>query len=95
MPGRLFGLNAGAVRVRATFWVLDAPDSLEVQGRRNVDGSGIGFFDSAGAPVLDKQPEPAFIDDEFIHAATRRNGYKERGRKTRGGCFPLPLICHA
>jgi len=66
---RLFGLNAGAVRVRATFWLLDAPDSLEVQGRRNVDGSGIGFFDTAGAPVLDKQPEPAFSDDEFIHAA--------------------------
>ena len=66
---RLFGLTAGAARVRATFWLLDAPDSLEVQGRRNVDGSGIGFFDSAGVPVLDKQPEPAFRDEAFMHAA--------------------------
>jgi glutamine amidotransferase len=66
---RLFGLTAGAARVKATFWLLDAPDSLEAQGRRNVDGSGIGFFDPAGVPVLDKQPEPAFRDEEFIHAA--------------------------
>jgi predicted glutamine amidotransferase len=66
---RLFGLTAGAARVRATFWLLDAPDSLEVQSHRNVDGSGIGFFDSAGAPVLDKQPEPSFRDEEFIHEA--------------------------
>lgn len=66
---RLFGLTAGTARVRATFWLLDAPDSLEVQSRRNVDGSGIGFFDSAGAPVLDKQPEAAFRDEEFIHQA--------------------------
>jgi predicted glutamine amidotransferase len=66
---RLFGLTAGAARVRATFWLLDAPDSLEVQGRRNVDGSGIGFFDSADVPVLDKQPEPAYGDEAFIHAA--------------------------
>ena len=64
---RLFGLTAGAARVRATFWLLDAPDSVEVQGYRNVDGSGIGFFDSAGAPVLDKQPEPASADEDFIH----------------------------
>jgi predicted glutamine amidotransferase len=66
---RLFGLSAGAARVRATFWLLDAPDSLEIQGHRNVDGSGIGFFDSTGAPVLDKEPEPASRDVAFIHAA--------------------------
>jgi predicted glutamine amidotransferase len=66
---RLFGLTAGTARVRAAFWLLDAPDSLEVQSRRNVDGSGIGFFDADGTPVLDKQPEPAFRDEEFTHAA--------------------------
>ena len=66
---RLFGLSAGTARVRATFWLLDAPDSLEIQSRRNADGSGIGFFDSAGAPVLDKQPEPAFRAREFRHEA--------------------------
>jgi predicted glutamine amidotransferase len=66
---RLFGLTSGTARVRATFWLLDAPDSLEAQSHRNVDGSGIGFFDPAGEPVVDKQPEPAFGDQEFIHEA--------------------------
>ena len=66
---RLFGLTSGSVPVRATFWLLDAPDSLEVQSHRNADGSGIGFFDAAAAPVLDKQPEPAFGDEEFRHEA--------------------------
>ena len=66
---RLFGLTSGTAPVRATFWLLDAPDSLEVQSHRNADGSGIGFFDAAGTPVLDKQPEPAFSDEEFIREA--------------------------
>ncbi len=66
---RLFGLAAGETRVRATFWLLDAPDSVEAQGRRNADGSGIGFFGAAGEPVVDKQPEPAFSDAEFAHEA--------------------------
>lgn len=66
---RLFGLTAGTTPVEATFWLLDAPDSLEVQSRRNVDGTGIGFFDPAGTPVLDKEPEPAYRDEEFIRGA--------------------------
>ena len=66
---RLFGLTAGTIPVRATFWLLDAPDSLEVQSRRNTDGSGIGFFSPDGDAVLDKQPEPAFSDAEFIREA--------------------------
>ena len=65
---RLFGLSSGTAPVKATFWLLDAPDSLEVQSHRNVDGSGIGFFDPAGIPVVDKQPEPAY-DEEFRHEA--------------------------
>jgi glutamine amidotransferase len=65
----LFGLAAGTARIGAAFWLLDAPDSLEVQSHRNVDGSGIGFFDASGAAILDKQPEPAFSDTEFIHEA--------------------------
>src|SRR6202046_48086 len=66
---RLFGLTAGTTAVRTTFWLLDAPDSLEVQSHRNADGAGIGFFDAARAPVLDKPPEPAFADQEFIREA--------------------------
>jgi glutamine amidotransferase len=56
---RLFGLTAGTVPVQATFWLLDAPDSLEVQSHRNADGAGIGYFGADGQPELDKQPEPA------------------------------------
>lgn len=66
---RLFGLTAGTARVHAAFWLLDAPDSLEAQSHRNADGSGIGFFDPAGEPVVDKQPEPAYSDQEFTHQA--------------------------
>jgi len=66
---RLFGLTAGKARVKATFWLLDAPDSLQVQSHRNADGAGLGFFGPAGEPVLDKQPEPAFRDQEFIREA--------------------------
>ena len=66
---RLFGLTAGMNRVKATFWLLDAPDSLEAQGHRNVDGTGVGYFGPDGGIVLDKQPEPAFHDREFQRAA--------------------------
>jgi predicted glutamine amidotransferase len=66
---RLFGLTAGTARVNATFWLLDAPDSLRVQSHRNADGAGLGYFGPGDEPVLDKQPEPAFSDQEFLRAA--------------------------
>ncbi len=53
---RLFGLHAGAEPVTATFWLLDAPDSLREQSHREPDGAGIGVFGPDGRPVLDKQP---------------------------------------
>ena len=46
---RLFGLHAGADPVTATFWLLDAPDSLREQSHREPDGAGIGVFDADGA----------------------------------------------
>jgi len=66
---RLFGLTAGTNRVKATFWLLDAPDSLQVQSHRNADGAGLGYFGPDGEPVLDKQPVPAYRDEEFQRAA--------------------------
>ena len=66
---RLFGLTAGNTRVKATFWLLEAPDSLEAQSHRNADGAGLGFFGPAGEPVLDRWPEPAFSDREFVREA--------------------------
>ncbi len=68
---RLFGLTSGTTPVQATFWLLDAPDSLQAQSHRNADGSGIGFFTAIGTPVLDKQPEPAYADAEFRREARR------------------------
>ena len=34
-----------------------------------MDGAGLGYFGPDGEPVLDKQPEPAFRDQEFQRAA--------------------------
>ncbi len=66
---RLFGLHAGPTPVAATFWLIDAPDSLAQQSHRNPDGAGIGIFDAAGVPVVDKQPLAAWQDCEFAAAA--------------------------
>jgi predicted glutamine amidotransferase len=96
---RLLGLNAGRAPVSASFWLVDAPDSLEVQSHRNVDGSGIGFFDPPGAPVLDKQPEPAFADPEFRYAAKHARSvtfvahvrYATTGSRTLANTHPFAM----
>jgi glutamine amidotransferase len=66
---RLFGMTAGQDAVRATFWLLDAPDSLDVQSHQNPDGTGVGYFDSDGTPHVDKQPIAAFEDRSFATEA--------------------------
>jgi predicted glutamine amidotransferase len=66
---RLFGLSAAPHRVRASFWLLDAPDSLAQQSHTNPDGTGLGYFDEDGRPVLDKEPLPAFADAAFTREA--------------------------
>jgi predicted glutamine amidotransferase len=68
---RLFGLSAGDRRVRATFWLLDAPDSLEEQSRRNPDGCGVAGFDAAGEVDMHKAPVAAWDDPEFAKAGRR------------------------
>ena len=96
---RLLGLNAGREPVSASFWLVDAPDSLEVQSHRNIDGSGIGFFDPAGVPVLDKQPEPAFTDQEFLREARQARSvtfvahvrYATAGRRTLANTHPFTM----
>ncbi len=65
----LFGLSAGAQRVTATFWLLDAPDSLREQSHREPDGTGIGYFDARVHPRVDKQPLAAFEDKAFAREA--------------------------
>ncbi|KIS28633.1 glutamine amidotransferase [Arthrobacter sp. SPG23] len=66
---RLFGLHAGSRPVRATFWLLDAPDSLADQSRREPDGAGIGTFDADGRPRVAKQPLAAWEDHAFAREA--------------------------
>lgn len=66
---RLFGLSAGEHRVRATFWLLEAPDSLDRQSHRNPDGCGIAGFDPTGRPEVYKAPVAAWADPHFDAAA--------------------------
>jgi predicted glutamine amidotransferase len=62
---RLFGMSGAPRRVRATFWLLEAQDSLVVQSRREPDGTGLGYFDADGRPHVDKRPVAAFEDRAF------------------------------
>lgn len=66
---RLFGLHAGRRLVPATFWLLDAPDNLAEQSRRNPDGTGLGIFGANGVAVLHKEPVAAWQDSEFATEA--------------------------
>lgn len=71
---RLFGLHAGTDVCTATFWLLNAPDSLAEQSRRNPDGSGLGVFDRDGRPQLHKDPIAAWQDTDFATEAHELTG---------------------
>jgi predicted glutamine amidotransferase len=64
---RLFALVADRP-VRAAFWLLEAPDSLAVQSRRNPDGYGLATFGPDG-PRVDKEPVAAYADADFAREA--------------------------
>jgi predicted glutamine amidotransferase len=66
---RLFGMSGGREPVRATFWLLEAPDSLAQQSRRDPDGTGLGYYDREGQPVVLKQPLAAYEDHQFAQEA--------------------------
>jgi len=71
---RLFGLHAGTDVCTATFWLLDAPDSLSEQSRKNPDGTGLGVFDEHGRPQLHKEPIAAWQDADFATEAHQMTG---------------------
>jgi predicted glutamine amidotransferase len=71
---RLFGLHAGTNVVTATFWLLDAPDNLAEQSRKNPDGTGLGVFDGQGHPQVRKQPIAAWQDADFATEAHEMTG---------------------
>jgi len=66
---RLFGMSGGPVPVHATFWLLEAPDSLSDQSHREPDGTGLGYFDTDGHPVVSKQATAAYEDRDFAREA--------------------------
>ncbi len=66
---RLFGLHAGTAEVAATFWLIDAPDSLAAQSHHNPDGAGVGAFGADGKATVSKQPIAAWEDTQFAAAA--------------------------
>jgi glutamine amidotransferase len=66
---RLFGMSGGREPVRATFWLLEAPDSLAEQSRREPDGTGLGTYDVHGHPIVSKQPLAAYEDQAFAQQA--------------------------
>lgn len=71
---RLFGLHSGTDAVTATFWLLNASDSLAEQSQRNPDGTGLGVFDEHHQPRLHKQPIAAWQDADFATEAHELTG---------------------
>jgi predicted glutamine amidotransferase len=49
--------------------LLEAPDSLAEQSRREPDGTGLGVFDDHGRPSVYKAPLAAYQDQEFARKA--------------------------
>jgi predicted glutamine amidotransferase len=94
---RLLGLHAGRETAPATFWLLDAPDSLSAQSHRNPDGAGVGGFAPGGQVTLTKQPIAAWQDTEFATAAHELRGstfvahvrYASTGARTAENTHPF------
>jgi glutamine amidotransferase len=68
---RLFGMSAGSTPAKATFWLLQAPDSLATQSHREPDGTGLGWFDGEGHGHISKQPIAAYGDERFGREARK------------------------
>jgi predicted glutamine amidotransferase len=66
---RLFAMSGGPRRVGATFWLLEAPDSLAVQSRREPDGTGLGWFEEDGTAEVLRHPIAAYEDRAFAQEA--------------------------
>jgi glutamine amidotransferase len=62
-------MSGGRRRVHATFWLLDAPDSLALQSRQNPDGYGIATFEPDGIAEIAKRPAAAYADTAFAREA--------------------------
>ena len=92
---RLFGLTAGTETIKATFWLLEAPDSLAQQSRRNPDGYGLATF--RPKVLVEKRPVAAYEDQEFAREANERESpvfvahvrYASTGGRTVANTHPF------
>lgn len=66
---RLFGMTGGTEPVRATFWLLEAPDSLLRQSRAQPDGAGLGWYRPDGVVERENDTIPAYADADFRREA--------------------------
>jgi len=65
---RLFARACGHA-YPATFGMLDVPNSVEAQSRREPDGYGIGYFDPQGHPHAIRRAKAAYEDRAFAQEA--------------------------
>jgi glutamine amidotransferase len=66
---RLFGMSGGQNEVQATFWLVDAPDSLLLQSQAQPDGVGLGTFEPDGTPRVWRKPVAANRSETFVTGA--------------------------
>lgn len=62
-------MSGGRRTVRASFWLLEAQDSLLEQSHKQADGAGIATFDPDGHPRVSKRPLAAYEDQQFARDA--------------------------
>jgi predicted glutamine amidotransferase len=85
-------MSAGSHPATATFWLLDAPDSLAHQSHENPDGTGVGYIDAEGNAHVEKQPVAAFADRRFAAEAREirsRTFVAHVRHATTGGLSPV------
>ncbi|MCK9920831.1 class II glutamine amidotransferase [Frankia sp. AgPm24] len=61
----LFAMSSGPTPISATFWLLDAADSLDAAPRRSPDGVGLGAIGPDGALRVLRQTIRGSADTEF------------------------------
>jgi predicted glutamine amidotransferase len=92
-------MSGGRRPLRATFWLLEAPDSLAKQSRRHPDGYGIGTYKEDGRPDIEKRPAAAYQDEEFARQAKQECSptfvahvrYASNGRRSLENTHPFEL----
>ncbi len=62
-------MSGAPARAHATFWLIQADDSLSVQSRREPDGTGLGWFAQGGSPRVEKRAVAAYEDQAFAREA--------------------------